>query len=50
MGAYTFDDASKIRAGRVGGRKAFPKQFKQILIGTYGARDAVTGERLDELV
>lgn len=48
MGAYTFDDASKIRAGRVGGRKAFSKQFKQILIKTYGARDAVTGERLDE--
>jgi hypothetical protein len=48
MGAYTFDDISKIRAGRVGGRKAFPKQFKQELVEIYGAKDAVTGERLDE--
>lgn len=48
MGAYTFDDISKIRAGRVGGRKAFSKQFKQALIAAYGARDTVTRERLDE--
>jgi hypothetical protein len=48
MGAYTFDDISKIRGGRLGGRRAFPKQFKQDLIATYGARDALTGERLDE--
>lgn len=48
MGAYTFDDVSKIKAGRVGGRKAFSKQFKQALIETYGARDAITGESLDE--
>lgn len=48
MGAYTFDDVSKIKAGRVGGRKAFSKQFKQTLIETYGARDAITGESLDE--
>jgi hypothetical protein len=48
MGAYTFDDVSKIKAGRVGGRKAFSKQFKQALIETYGARDAITDESLDE--
>jgi hypothetical protein len=48
MGAYTFDDISKIKMGRVGGRKAFSKQFKQALIETYGARDAITGESLDE--
>jgi hypothetical protein len=48
MGAYTFDDLSKIRAGRVGGRKAFSKQFKKELVEMYGAKDAVTGERLDE--
>jgi len=47
MGAYTFDDISKIRSGRLGGRKAFSKQFKQDLIDAYGARDAITGERLD---
>lgn len=48
MGAYTFDDISKIRAGRVGGRKAFSKQFKQELIELYGSRDAITSQVLDE--
>lgn len=48
MGAYTFDDVSKIKRGRIGGRKAFSKQFKQDLIEMYGARDAFTGEGLDE--
>lgn len=48
MGAYTFDDTSKIRSGRLGGRKAFSKQFKQDLIDAYGARDTITRERLDE--
>jgi hypothetical protein len=48
MGAYTFDDVSKIKRGRIGGRKAFPKKFKQELIAMYGAKDAFTGEGLDE--
>jgi len=48
MGAYTFDDTSKIKADRVGGRKAFSKQFKQNLIEVYGCRDTITGEFLDE--
>lgn len=48
MGAYTFDDVSKIKRGRIGGRKAFSKKFKQDLIAMYGARDAFTGEPLDE--
>jgi hypothetical protein len=48
MGAYTFDDISKIKAGRVGGRKAFSRQFKQQLIALYGARDTITSEVLDE--
>jgi hypothetical protein len=48
MGAYTFDDISKIKAGRVGGRKAFSKQFKQDLIALYGSRDTITREYLDE--
>ncbi len=48
MGAYTFDDISKIKAGRVGGRKAFSKQFKQELIALYGSRDTITSELLDE--
>ncbi len=48
IGAYTFDDISKIKRGRIGGRKAFSKQFKQELIEMYGSRDAITGEILDE--
>ena len=48
MGAYTFDDIAKIKAGRIGGRKAFPKRFKQELIALYGQRDTVTGDRLNE--
>ena len=48
MGAYTFDDISKIKAGRVGGRKAFSRQFKQELIALYGSRDTITSEALDE--
>lgn len=48
MGAYTFDDVSKIKAGRIGGRKAFSKQFKQALLEKYGSRDAITSAQLDE--
>ena len=36
-----------IKHGRIGGRKAFSKQFKEELIARYGARDAFTGELLD---
>lgn len=48
MGAYTFDNSSQIKAGRVGGRKAFSKKFKQLLINLYGSRDALTGQALEE--
>lgn len=48
MGAYTFDDVSKIKRGRIGGRKAFSKKFKQDLLEMYGSKDAFTGEGLDE--
>ncbi len=46
IGAYTFDDISKIKKGRIGGRKAWPKGFKDSLIEKYGNRDAFTGEQL----
>ena len=49
MGAYTFDDVSKIKRGRIGGRKAFSKKFKKELLEIYGSKDASTGEPLDEL-
>ncbi len=48
MGAYTFDDIGKIKSGRIGGRKAFPKTFKPQLIATYGSRDAFSGALLEE--
>ncbi len=48
MGAYTFDDVSRIKRGRIGGRKAFSKQFKQELIEIYGEKDAFTGEQMHE--
>lgn len=45
IAAYRFDSAL-IVAGRVGGRKAFSKQFKERLIEKYGARSALTREPL----
>jgi hypothetical protein len=47
IGAYTFADPSQIKHGRIGGRKAFSKQFKEELIARYGAKDAITSEFLD---
>lgn len=48
MGAYTFDDASKIKRGRIGGRSAFSKQFKKDLLALYGSKDAFTGAEMHE--
>lgn len=48
MGAYTFDDLANVKGGRIGGRKAFSKQFKGALLEAYGSREAITGERLEE--
>ena len=48
MGAYTFDDISKIKKGRIGGRNAFSKKFRQEIIALYGAKDAITGTQMDE--
>jgi hypothetical protein len=47
IGAYRFSDPTKMVAGRVGGRKAFSKQFKQKLLDKYGARSALTNEPLE---
>jgi hypothetical protein len=49
IGAYTFDDLANVKHGRIGGRRAFSKQFKKSLIAMYGARDAFTGETLDPI-
>ena len=47
IAAYRFADTSQIVAGRVGGRKAFSKQFKEHLIKHYGARSMMTNEQLE---
>lgn len=47
IGAYRFADPSLLTAGRVGGRKAFSKQFKIDLIERYGARSVLTNEPLE---
>jgi hypothetical protein len=47
IGAYTFDDPSNIQAGRIGGRKAFSKDFKAKLIEIHGSKCTLTGEHLE---
>ena len=41
IAAYRFGDLTKIRSGKIGGRKAWPKNFKADLIKLFGARCAV---------
>ncbi|MCK4343147.1 MAG: HNH endonuclease [Phycisphaerae bacterium] len=38
MAEYRFGDLSRIRTGKLGGRRAFPKKFKTALLGKYGER------------
>lgn len=39
--AYRFGDPSQIKSGKLGGRKAFPKAFKEKLIEKYGTKCGV---------
>lgn len=50
MAVYTFGQASGIQQGRIGGRSALPKKFKQALIDHYGSIDCITGAILDHRV
>jgi hypothetical protein len=50
MAVYVFGDPSRIQDGRVGGRSALPKAFKEKLITKYGMMDCITGARLDSAV
>ena len=50
MAVYMFGSSADIRAGRIGGRSAFPKRFKKSLIAHYGSFDSLTRARLDESV
>ena len=47
IGAYRFADPSKIRRGRIGGRKAFSKTFRNALVARHDSRDSITGEQID---
>jgi hypothetical protein len=47
IAAYRFGDPSKIVNGRLGGRLAFSKQFKEKLLERYKSRSALTGEVLE---
>lgn len=47
IAAYRFDSPDKIVRGRIGGRGAFSKRFKDSLVTRYDSRDAVTGERYE---
>ena len=38
IAAYRFGDPSKIRQEQLGGRQAFPKAFKEVLLRHYGSR------------
>jgi len=47
IGAYRFADPSKIKGGRIGGRRAFSKAFKEALVVRYGSRDCISAERIE---
>jgi hypothetical protein len=47
IAAYRLMERSEIIGSRVGGRKAFSKQFKGLLVERYGAKSAMTGESLE---
>lgn len=50
MAVYSFGDPDSIQEGRIGGRSALPKKFKQDLLRRYGSIDCITGAKLDERV
>jgi hypothetical protein len=47
IAAYKFDTVNKIKNGRIGGRVAFPKAFKDELVKKYDSRITTTNEKLD---
>ncbi len=48
IAAYRFDSPDNIKNGRIGGRKAFSKAFKDALIFKYDSRDAITGAQVEQ--
>ncbi len=47
IAAYKFDDPHNIKSGRIGGRTAFSKAFKDALIEKFDSRCTLTGEKLN---
>jgi len=47
IAAYRFGDPAKAQAGRIGGRSAFSKKFKQALLDSLGSRCSITGEKME---
>lgn len=47
IASYRFGDPDDIVEGRVGGRKAFSKRFRNVLLERYDSRDAITGEQYE---
>ena len=47
IGAYRFDSPDNIKNGRVGGRIAFSKDFKNKLVEIYDSRCTINNEKLD---
>jgi hypothetical protein len=48
IAAYRFGDPSRVRAGRLAGRKVFSKQFKQRLIGGFGCKCGICLEEYED--
>ena len=46
IGVYRFGDPADIKSGRIDGRRAFSKPFKDRLVAHYGSREAFTQEVL----
>jgi hypothetical protein len=47
IAAYKFDDPAKIQGGRIGGRSAFSKNFKEEIIDRLGPKCTLTSEILE---
>lgn len=47
IAAYRFASPDQIIHGRIGGRTASSRRFRDALIERYGSRDAITGERCE---
>lgn len=48
IGAYRLGDLTAVQAGKLGGRTAFPKAFKQAVVATTDGRCGVCLERYEE--